>query len=78
MQDFINLYERVAPKDEEADLVKQNNAVFKNLRALGYRYDLKKEVDIKEEHVELDTLPRYILSKDESFYEMLFSILEKV
>lgn len=42
--------------------MKQENAVFKNLRSFGYRTDLKKESDVELEKVDINTLPRYILT----------------
>mmetsp|Transcript_7871 Transcript_7871/g.15214 ORF Transcript_7871/g.15214 Transcript_7871/m.15214 type:complete len:2832 (+) Transcript_7871:1305-9800(+) len=50
-------------------------AVWSNLSAHHYRYDLKTYTDIDTESVDPETMPGYLLSKDQGNYDTLFNAL---
>ncbi|KRX05033.1 hypothetical protein PPERSA_06667 [Pseudocohnilembus persalinus] len=77
ISDFLRFYTEKSPKNEDSEHVKEQNPVFKNLKQLGYRRDLKKESEINEKFVDIQKLPRYILAQNEQFYDKLFALLEK-
>ncbi|EGR29725.1 ubiquitin carboxyl-terminal hydrolase family protein, putative, partial [Ichthyophthirius multifiliis] len=51
--------------------------VRKNLESYHYRRDLKRYDEIGIEQISVEKLPRYILSQNEEFFQLLFQLLDK-
>ncbi|EGR27434.1 hypothetical protein IMG5_196170 [Ichthyophthirius multifiliis] len=51
--------------------------VRKNLESYHYRRDLKLYDEVEIENVNIEQMPRYLLSRDENFFQMIFCLLDK-
>jgi len=52
------------------------HVVWNNLSSHHYRNDLKKATEVEEEFVDVKTLPRYIISTNDTYFQEIFSLLD--
>ncbi|KRW99755.1 Armadillo-type fold [Pseudocohnilembus persalinus] len=55
----------------------RENVVWSNLHSHHYRNDLLRYDEVPDERVDVKKLPRYILSKDEQFFKLIFILLDQ-
>ena len=68
-EDFLEFYSSACRE--------RKSVVLSNLTSHHYRKDLKRFDEIEIEVVETKNLPRYVLSRDEKFFKMMFGLLDK-
>jgi len=52
------------------------HVVWNNLNAHHYRNDLKKASEVEEEKIDIHQLARYIISQDDQYFSIIFSLLD--
>jgi len=68
LENFLDFY-HIASKQRA-------HVVWSNLHAHQIRNDLKKASEVEEEKIDIKTLPRYILSTNEEYFSLIFSLLD--
>ena len=67
LENFVSFY-HVAAKTRPS-------VVWNNISAHHYRNDLRKWAEVEEEAIDVKLLPRYILSTNEEYFHLIFSLL---
>ena len=52
------------------------SVVWSNLHSHHYRNDLKKVTEVEQEKVDITKLPRYLISANDEYFELIFSLLD--
>ncbi|EAR94410.2 ubiquitin carboxy-terminal hydrolase (macronuclear) [Tetrahymena thermophila SB210] len=68
-ENFIEFYSTACRNKQEI--------VRKNLATHGYRKDLKRYDEVTIESIDVTSMPRYILARDEKFFKMVFDLLDR-
>ncbi len=69
-ENFIEFYKLAATE--------RKGVVWNNLHAHHYRNDLKKTTDVEEEKIEVKSLPRYIITTNQHYFKLIFSLLGRL
>jgi hypothetical protein len=69
LDNFLEFYTSAA--------VERPSVVWKNLHAYHYRNDLKRVDEVHEVEVDETSLPRFILSNHNSFYDLMFRLFDE-
>ena len=68
LEDFVEFYHLAAKS--------RSSVVWNNLNAHHYRNDLKKASEIEEEDINVEILARYLISRQEEFFNLMLSLLD--